>query len=247
MAGLARVGARVRLEEDRSDAEAGAAPPTGLAPGELEWMYNPSLDPKNRLGADVVDLLGRIAPCRDARCAVPERHPFYHAEVLGQAGDSYGFRVPCMPVVPVLTNRKQLFVMGDYPTAKFTARSTDALPVITGSTEAIAADNSALRSFLDAAGAQPHGEPHLLADLHRGDRRSDPRRRRAAGRERLARTAVVRSAPVTCPSGRTSSSSPSATSSRPCRTRTISMATRCATSRQASSCRRTTSGPPAST
>jgi hypothetical protein len=138
------------------------APPTGLAPGELEWMYNPSLDPKNRMSADVIELLGRIAPCRDAECIVPQRHPYYHAEVLTQAGDSYGFRVPCMPVVPVLTNRKQLFVMGDYPTAKFTARSTNALPVITSSADTITAANSALKSFLDPMAAQPHGDPHLL-------------------------------------------------------------------------------------
>jgi 5-methylthioadenosine/S-adenosylhomocysteine deaminase len=138
------------------------APPTGLAPGELEWMYNPSLDPKNRLDPKIVDLLGRIAPCRDERCEVPKRHPFYHSEVLSEAGDSYGFRTPCMPVVPVLTNTQQLFLMGDYPTAKFTARSTNALPVFTSSADEITSANQALTSFLGAAGAQPHGDPHLL-------------------------------------------------------------------------------------
>jgi 5-methylthioadenosine/S-adenosylhomocysteine deaminase len=137
-------------------------PPSGLAPGEQEWMYNPSLDPKNRLGADVVDLLGRIAPCRDEECAVPKRHPFYHSEVLAAAGDSYGFRTPCMPVVPVLTNRQQLFVMGDYPTAKFTARSTNALPIFTDSADSITSANRALASFLGAASAQPHGDARLL-------------------------------------------------------------------------------------
>ena len=137
-------------------------PPSGLAPGELEWMYNPSLDPKNRLSPDIVDLLGRIAPCRDERCAVPERHPYYHAEVLEEAGDSYGFRVPCMPVVPVVTNRNQLFVMGDYPTAKFTARSTNALPVFTSSDSTIATANDVLKSFLGPAGTQAGGNPQLL-------------------------------------------------------------------------------------
>ncbi|HEY7502424.1 MAG TPA: amidohydrolase family protein [Vicinamibacterales bacterium] len=138
------------------------ARPTELAPGELEWMYNPSLDPKNRLAGDIVDLLGRIAPCRDARCAVPQRHPFYHSEVLAQAGDSYGFRTPCMPVVPVLTAKQQLFLMGDYPTAKFTARSTNALPVFTTSADEITSANQTLTSFLGAAGAQAHGDPHLM-------------------------------------------------------------------------------------
>jgi hypothetical protein len=137
-------------------------PPTGLAPGELEWMYNPSLDPRNRTPAEVSDLLGRIAPCRDERCLVPQRHPYYHAQVLTQAGDSYGVRVPCMPVVPVLTSRKQLFVMGDYPTAKFSARSTNCLPVITGSPDEITTANDALRSFLGPAAAQPPGDHRLL-------------------------------------------------------------------------------------
>lgn len=142
-------------------------PPSGLAPGELEWMYTPSLNPADRLPPEVVDLLGRIAPCRDERCIVPRKHPYYHAQVLTEAGDSYGFRVPCMPVVPVLTNRQQLFIMGDYPTAKFTARSTNALPVITGSADAIDAANQSLEALLDVAGQQPHpGHPSRLLETY---------------------------------------------------------------------------------
>ena len=138
-------------------------PPSGLAPGELEWMYNPSLDPKNRIDPQIADLLGRMAPCRDEECLVPKLHPYYHGEILTAAGDSYGFRVPCMPVVPVLTARQQLFVMGDFPTAKFTARSTNALPVITGDPEAIAEANRALASFMHPVDAQPRtADPHLL-------------------------------------------------------------------------------------
>jgi cytosine/adenosine deaminase-related metal-dependent hydrolase len=134
--------------------------PTGLAPGELEWMYNPDLDPARRTPPEVVELLGRVAPCRDVNCAVPKRHPYYHAEVLTQAGDSYGVRVPCMPVVPVLTNTKQLFVMGDYPTAKFAARSTNNLPVITGAGDPIGEANKELEALLHDAAQQPHhGDP----------------------------------------------------------------------------------------
>lgn len=138
-------------------------PPTGLAPGELEWMYNPSLDPGNRVDPKVTDLLGRMAPCRDEECLVPQLHPYYHGEVLSAAGDSYGVRVPCMPVVPVLTARQQLFVMGDFPTAKFTARSTNALPVITGDPEKINEANRALASFMHPMDAQPRAAaPHLV-------------------------------------------------------------------------------------
>ncbi|HEX9260506.1 MAG TPA: amidohydrolase family protein, partial [Acidimicrobiales bacterium] len=132
-------------------------PANGLAPGEQEWMYNASNDPSQRMPDEVVELLGRVAPCRDVNCEVPKRHPYYHAEVLTEAGDSYGMRVPCMPVVPVLTNTGQLFVMGDYPTAKFAARSTNNLPVITVPDDAIGSANKALAAALHGLGEQPHG------------------------------------------------------------------------------------------
>lgn len=136
-------------------------PKSKLAPGEADWMYNPSLDPKDEQDPEVVELLGRMAPCRDTRCEVPKRHPFYHAEVLDQAGDSYGFRTPCMPVVPVLTTRKAIFAMGDYPTAKFTARSTNNLPVITDEQE-ITQANRALDHLLKDADRQPGRHPQYL-------------------------------------------------------------------------------------
>jgi cytosine/adenosine deaminase-related metal-dependent hydrolase len=151
------------------------AAPSGLAPGELEWMYNPSLDPQKRRPLPVVELLGRMAPCRDIACEVPKRHPFYHSEVLTAAGNSYGMRTPCMPVVPVLTAQRQIFAMGDYPTAKFTARSTNNLPVITGDAKAIDAANAVLDKLLDGAAAQAHGHDQILqtyieeiADIVRG-------------------------------------------------------------------------------
>lgn len=136
--------------------------PDGLAPGETEWMYNPGGDPAQRIPADVAELLQRIAPCRDLKCEVPKRHPYYHAEVLTQAGDSYGMRVPCMPVVPVLTNRQQLFVMGDYPTAKFTARSTNNLPVITDRGASVTAANKKLMELLGDAALQPGPDAQIL-------------------------------------------------------------------------------------
>ncbi len=145
--------------------------PTGLAPGEQEWMYNPSLDEKSRMPDDVRVLLGEMAPCRDARCAVPKLHPYYHAEVLAQAGDAYGFRVPCMPVVPILTNRQQLFVMGDYPTAKFTARSSNNLPVITDEQQleaSLAATEEAVEASLDGPSPLPSPYHEELSDIVRG-------------------------------------------------------------------------------
>ena len=167
-------------------------PPTGLAPGELEWMYNPSLNPKNRLGADVVDLLGRIAPCRDARCAVPERHPFYHAEVLGQAGDSVRLprslhaRRPCAHEQEAavrhggLSHREVHGAKHRRPARDHRQHRSDR-----GRQQRAAVVPGRRRGAASRRAASP-------PDLHRGDRRSDPRRRRAAGRERLARTAVVR-------------------------------------------------------
>jgi cytosine/adenosine deaminase-related metal-dependent hydrolase/uracil-DNA glycosylase len=130
--------------------------PSGLAPGEQEWIYNPGGNPAERIDPQTADLLARIAPCRDLRCEVPKRHPYYHAEALGQAGDAYGMRVPCMPVVPVLTQRGGLFVMGDYPTAKFTARSSNNLPVIGDRGESVQRANAALARLLAQADAQPH-------------------------------------------------------------------------------------------
>jgi len=138
------------------------APPSGLAPGETEWMYNPSGDPAQRMPAEVCGLLERMAPCRDVKCAVPQRHPYYHAEVLTEAGDSYGMRVPCMPVVPVLTNRQQLFVMGDYPTAKFAARSTNNLPVLSDRGASVDRANASLEALLGDAAAQPGADSQML-------------------------------------------------------------------------------------
>ncbi|MXN65806.1 hypothetical protein GR183_12905 [Stappia sp. GBMRC 2046] len=105
--------------------DAKKAPPeaaSDLAPGEAGWMYPP-------MAADVREVLDYIGPCRDGRCPVPKLHPYYHAEVLVPPGEPQAARVPCMPVVPVQTDVGGLMVIGDYPTARFTARGKGNTPI----------------------------------------------------------------------------------------------------------------------
>lgn len=95
-----------------------------MAPGEAPWMYAGIPD-------DVRDVIDFIGPCRDSKCLVPKAHPYYHNEILDPDSQTEVSNVknPLMPVVPSVLNTGRIFILGDYPTAKFTARSAGNQPV----------------------------------------------------------------------------------------------------------------------
>ena len=95
-----------------------------MAPGEASWMYPPMRD-------DVREVIDFIGPCRDSACLVPKAHPYYHNENLDNDSppDPAAAKTPLMPVVPSVLNTGKVFILGDYPTAKFTARSSGNKPV----------------------------------------------------------------------------------------------------------------------
>ena len=59
--------------------------------------------------------LEKLSTCRDARCPVPNEHPFY--PVAEQPPFFYGKR-PCMPVVPTRLKMGGVMVLGIYPNCK---------------------------------------------------------------------------------------------------------------------------------
>lgn len=66
--------------------------------------------------ADLQELTGTIAACRDDACPVVQNHPFYPTPhdpplYLGKRG--------CMPVVPTYLNRNKIMLIGEYPNCRF--------------------------------------------------------------------------------------------------------------------------------
>lgn len=57
-----------------------------------------------------------ISECRDQRCPVPNKHPFY--AVPEKPPFYYGKR-PCMPVVPTWLQKGRVMILGMYPTCRF--------------------------------------------------------------------------------------------------------------------------------
>ena len=63
-------------------------------------------------------LMSEVATCRDANCAVPQKHPFYPTP--DQPPFFYG-KTPCMPVVPTNLAAGKVMIIGEYPNCRFTS------------------------------------------------------------------------------------------------------------------------------
>jgi hypothetical protein len=63
-------------------------------------------------------LMSEVATCRDANCAVPQKHPFYPTPE--QPPLFYG-KTPCMPVVPTNLAMGKVMIIGEYPNCRFTS------------------------------------------------------------------------------------------------------------------------------
>jgi endonuclease YncB( thermonuclease family) len=101
-----------------------------LALGETPWAYV-STPPDARA------LLKEIAGCRVEECEVPKRHPFYHGELLEANGQITPIKVACAPVTPVQVVKRNILVIGWYPTAQFSARTASGAPVTVEGDETI--------------------------------------------------------------------------------------------------------------
>jgi uracil-DNA glycosylase len=65
---------------------------------------------------DVRDHMEFISKCRDERCLVPQKHPFY--PVPEDPPFYYGKR-PCLPVVPTWLCKGRVMILGMYPTCRY--------------------------------------------------------------------------------------------------------------------------------
>lgn len=72
----------------------------------------PIINPDENIRA----LMEFVSTCRDDKCAVPQKHPFYPTP---EKPPLYYGKRPCMPVVPTNLNTGKLMIIGEYPNCRF--------------------------------------------------------------------------------------------------------------------------------
>lgn len=68
------------------------------------------------ISEDIRALMAFVSTCRDEKCLVPQKHPFY--PVPEQPPFFHGKR-PCLPVVPTKLATNKVMIIGEYPNTRF--------------------------------------------------------------------------------------------------------------------------------
>lgn len=110
-------------------APAPLAPPAPIepTPGEPELPpFNPYKSPTS---GPLADVLHDISVCRDPRCFVPQKHPFYPIPLDSGLPPVHEGRRACMPVVPAWLKPRNIMVVGEYPNCRFATAHGRTVPI----------------------------------------------------------------------------------------------------------------------
>lgn len=100
--------------------------PTETAPGARPPAYSPYKTPTT---GPLADVLHDISICRDPRCFVPQKHPFYPIPLDSGLPPVHEGRRACMPVVPTWLKPRSIMVVGEYPNCRFATAQGRTVPI----------------------------------------------------------------------------------------------------------------------
>src|SRR4051794_31607579 len=72
--------------------------------------------PYNDINGDIRAHMEFISTCRDEKCLVPNKHPFYP---VPEKPPFFLGKRPCLPVVPTKLTTNRVMIIGEYPNTRF--------------------------------------------------------------------------------------------------------------------------------